>query len=322
MTVAGSMYRRYMRILFMGTPVPAAKCLEALIKAGHQIVGVITQPDRPKGRGLEVTQPAVKAVALTYNIPVHQPEKIKDIKVIKEIRDIGAELIVVVAYGKIIPKEIIDAPKHGSINLHASLLPKYRGAAPIQRSIINGDSETGVTIQRVNFELDSGDIILQSSVKIDATDNITTLTKKLFDIGEPLLIEAVKLIDGGKATLTKQDASKVTFAPLLKKEEGLIDWKKSAKDIHCQIRGCDPWPVAYTYLNGRSFRIFSAEIGLGDAKYEPGKVVDCVKGEGFIIATADGTIFVKEAQLESGKRMKAWDFVIGNKIKVGDVLPS
>jgi methionyl-tRNA formyltransferase len=311
-----------LKILFMGTPLPAAKCLEALIKEKHRIVGVITQPDRPKGRGLEMSQSAVKEVALTYNIPVHQPEKIKDNAAIELVRKLQPELIVVVAYGKIIPKEIIEAPKHGSINLHASLLPKYRGAAPIQRAIMAGDEETGVTIQRVNFELDSGDIILQSTVKIEDTDNITTLTKKLFDVGAPLLIKAVDLIDSGKVSYTNQDPDKVTFAPPLKKEEGQIDWKRSAKEIHCQIRGCDPWPVAYTYIKGKMLKIFSADLGLGDAKYEPGQVVDRVKDEGFIVATSGGTIFVKEAQFESGKRMKAWDFVIGNKVKVGDVLPS
>jgi methionyl-tRNA formyltransferase len=306
----------------MGTPEPAAKCLKALLDAKFEVAAVITQPDRPKGRGLAISAPAVKELALTYNIAVYQPEKIKDKSSIELVKKIAPDLIVVVAYGKILPKEIIDSPKFGSINVHASLLPKFRGAAPIQWALINGEKETGITIQKVAFELDSGDIILQEKVSIAESDNISTLTKKLFEIGSRLLIKAVKDIEAGKVSYQKQDASKVSFAPTLKKETGQIDWKKSSREISNLVRGCDPWPVAFTYYKGKMLRIYSSETGLEPSKYEPGTVIDCVNDEGFEIACGTGSLFVKEVQLEGSKRMHAWQFMNGHELKVGSSLPS
>lgn len=306
----------------MGTPDPAATCLKALIEAKETVIAVITQPDRPKGRGLKVTPSPVKDIALHYNIAVHQPEKIKDAKAIELIKSLNPDLIVVVAYGKILPKEILGIPKYGAINVHASLLPKYRGAAPVQQALLNGEKETGVTIMRMEEALDTGDIIVQKSVPIADGDNTQTLTEKLFDVGSKLLVETIKLIESGKASGVKQDERLMSYAPALKKETGLIDWKRSAKEIFNQIRACNPWPVAYTYFNGKMLKILSAEVGLATKIFDPGEVIDCVRDEGFIVAAGSGTIYVKEVQLEGGKRMHAWEFLIGHKIKVGDVLPS
>jgi len=306
----------------MGTPEPAAKCLKALIDAGEEIIAVITQPDRPKGRGLQVSGSAVKEVAIHYNIAVHQPENIKDGKTIDLIKKIAPDLIVVVAYGKILSQQLLDIPKFGTINVHASLLPKYRGAAPVQWAIMNGDSETGITIMKVTEKLDSGDIILQQNIKIDAADNTATLTGKLFDLGSDLLVNAVRQIKEGKTEQVKQDDKLATLAPQLTKGSGQIDWEMDAMKIFDQIRACYPWPVAYTLLHGKMFRIFSAEIGFAEKKRRPGMIMDFVKDEGFIVDAGSGTIFVKEVQLESGKKMHAWNFVLGHKLKVGDIFPS
>lgn len=306
----------------MGTPQPAAQCLKALINSKESIVAVITQPDRPKGRGLKMTSSPVKEIALQNNIEVHQPEKIRDKDVISMIKVLAPELIVIVAYGRILPKEILDIPKLGAINVHASLLPRYRGAAPVQWAIMNGDRTTGVTILKVIEALDAGDMILQRSVPIASDDTTSSLTPKIFEAGAELLLEAVSEIKKGTVKYVAQDEKLVTLAPTIKKEDGVIDWKLSAAAIVNKARACYPWPVAYTYLHDKMFRIFSAEIGLASDKYEPGEVVDCVKGEGFLVGAGSGTVFVREAQLESGKMMNAWDFVVGRKIKVGDFLPN
>jgi methionyl-tRNA formyltransferase len=306
----------------MGTPGPAAKCLQALIDVKENVVAVITQPDRPKGRGLKVTQSAVKELALTYSIPVHQPEKIKDANAINLVKSIAPDLIVVVAYGKILPKEIIEAPKYGSINVHASLLPKYRGAAPIQWALINGDKVTGITIQKVAEALDSGDIILQEKIDIDDSDNIKTLASKLFDIGSKLLIKAIAMIKSEEIAYIKQDERAATLAPQLEKSTGEIKWDKSAKEIFDLIRGCDPWPVAYTYFNGKMFKIFSSMIGIAEKEHKPGKVVEIAKDEGFIVGCGKGSLLIKEVQIEGSRKMDAWQFMLGHKIICGDIFPS
>lgn len=311
-----------MKILFMGTPELAATCLKTLIDAKEEIAAVITQPDRPKGRGLKMSLPPVKEVAVKHSIPVYQPERIKDVSSIDLVKDIAPDLIVVVAYGKILPKEIIDAPKLGAINVHASLLPGYRGAAPIQWSILNGDKTTGITIMKVIEELDAGDIILQASVPILDEDNTSTLTEKIFKVGAKLLVQAVGDIKSGKVTYIAQDPKLVTLAPTLKKEDGIIDWKKPENEIVNKIRAFFPWPVAYTLLNGKMLKILSADAGLADENDRPGTVIECVKDEGFLVASGSGSVFVKEVQYEGGKRMKAWDFLSGHRLNPGDILPS
>ena len=312
-----------MKILFMGTPEPAAKCLEALINSSHKVVAVITQPDRPKGRGLNITASAVKELALKNQIPVYQPEKIKDKAAVDLVRKISPDLIVVAAYGKILPKDIIDFPKHGSINVHASLLPKYRGAAPIQRGILNGEKETGITIQKVFEALDTGDIILQEKVPLEPDDNAHSLTIKLFVIGSELLVEAVDLIEKGRAQFIKQDEKQATYAAVLKKEDGIIDWKKSSEEIFNMIRALGPWPGAFTYYKGKALKILAAEkIEMGNERCDGGKIIDLIKQEGFIIGACNGQILVKKVQPESGKAMSAYQFALGHKIQAGDILPS
>jgi len=312
-----------MKILFMGTPEPAAKCLEALIESNHKVVAVITQPDRPKGRGLNVAASPVKELAQKNQIPVYQPEKIKDKAAIDLVKKIAPDLIVVAAYGKILPKEIIDFPKYGSINVHASLLPEYRGAAPIQWAILNGEKETGITIQKVFEALDTGDIILQKKVQIEPDDNSHSLTIKLFDAGSELLVEAVDLIESGKAQFIKQDEKQATYAAILKKEDGIIDWKKSANEVLDKVRALNPWPGAVTYYKGKTLKIIDAEeFDMGGNKCPAGQVSTIVKNEGFIVGSCDGELLVKRVQPESGKAMSAYQFALGRKMKAGDILPS
>ena len=310
-----------MKIIFMGTPQPAATCLKALIDAKEEISAVITQPDRPKGRGLKVAPTAVKELALKHKISVFQPEKIKDKDAIDLIRGFAPDLIVIVAYGKILPQEILDLPKYGTINVHASLLPKYRGAAPVQWAILNGDKFAGITIMKVTEKLDSGDIILQESLPIYDADNTFTLTEKLFKLGAQMLVKAVSQIKSGKAVYTEQDEKKVTYAPILKKENGVIDWKKKADEICDQIKAFDPWPVAFTYYNGKILRITRAEP-MAKEGCSDGKVMEIIKNRGFVVGACDGALLVTEVQPESGKKMSAWEFISGHKIEVGDVLPS
>ena len=305
----------------MGTPEPAKTCLEALINAREEVVAVITQPDRPKGRGLKLAPSAVKETAIHYNIPVFQPEKIKDKDAVDLIRGFKPDLIVIVAYGKILPKEIIDIPKLGTINVHASMLPKYRGAAPVQRALLNGDKFTGITIMKVTEELDAGDIILQESIPIYETDNTAILIEKLFKIGAQLLIKAVSQIKNGKAKYVKQDEKIISFAPTLKKEDGIIDWKKKAAEISDQIRAFNPWPIAYTYYKGKILRILKAEQMAKEGCPE-GKVLEIVKNKGFVVGACDGALLITEVQAESGRKMSAWEFIAGHKLNVGDVLPS
>ncbi|MFH1709681.1 MAG: methionyl-tRNA formyltransferase [bacterium] len=325
-----------MKILFMGTPEPAQVCLNALIGAKEELVAVITQPDRPKGRGLLLAPTPVKETALLHDLPVFQPEKLKDREVPELIRGFKPDLIVIVAYGKILPKEILDIPKYGTINVHASLLPKYRGAAPVQRAILNGDKFAGITIMKVTETLDAGAIILQESIPIYETDNTAALTQKLFKLGAQLLVKAVSQIKSGKAVYVEQDEKEVSYAPTLKKEDGVIDWKKKAYEIRNQIRAFDPWPVAYTYYNGKILRIFAAEkCETGDATRLPasrgelarqgceaGRIIEIRKNKGFIVGVCDGALLVTEVQFESGRKMSAWEFLMGHKIKVGDILPN
>ena len=312
-----------MKILFMGTPEPAKICLEALINSREEIVAVITQPDRPKGRGLKLAPTPVKETSLHYNIPVFQPEKIKDKDTIELIKGFKPDLIVIVAYGKILPKEMLNIPKLGTINVHASLLPKYRGAAPVQWALFNGEKFTGITVMKVTEELDAGDIILQESIPIYETDNAVTLTEKLFKLGAQLLVKAISQIKDGKAKYVKQDEKMVLFAPILKKENGVIDWKKKAAEISDQIRAFNPWPVAYTYHNNKILRIFAAEkIEMRDERCEAGKIIKIINNKGFVVAACDEGLLITEVQPESGRKMSAWEFIAGHKLNVGDVLPS
>lgn len=304
----------------MGTPEPAKICLKALIDAREEIAAVITQPDRPKGRGLKLSPSPVKELALQHNIPVFQPEKIKDKDAIDLVKTLKPDLIVIVAYGKILPKEILDIPKYGAINVHASLLPKYRGAAPVQWALFNGDKFTGVTVLKVIEALDAGDIILQESIPIYDADNTSTLTEKLFKLGAKMLDKAVSQIKSEKANYVKQDEKKVTYAPVLKKENGVIDWKKKAADICNQIKAFNPWPGAFTYYKGKALRIIKAEQ-MAKEGCSKGKLEDIIKNKGFIVGCCDGALLITEVQPESGKTMSSYQFAIGHSLKVGDTFP-
>ncbi len=308
-----------MRLIFMGTPKHAAVCLEALIAAEEQIILAVTQPDRPKGRHLHTTPSPVKELAQKYKIPVETPEKAKDAVFIDRIRSLTPDLIVVVAYGKILPKELIDIPKFGAINVHASLLPKYRGAAPVQWAILKGEAETGVTVMQISETLDTGDIIMQDKLLIDPKDTAESLLDKLFDRGAQTLLLAVDQIKKGTAGKTPQREADATFAPALAKESGEIDWKKPAVQINNRVRALIPWPVAHTFYKGKMLKLWSAKPVSLPGKFQPGEIVD-VKDD-LIVACGVGSLLVREVQLEGGKKMSAHDFVRGHRLSIGDSFP-
>ncbi len=311
-----------MKIIFFGTPEAAAKALEELIGSGHEILCVVTQPDRPKGRGQKVTFPPVKEVALKHALPLEQPE---DLRIKSLLESLKPEIAVVVAYGKILPKDILDVPEHGFINVHASLLPKYRGAAPIQWALLKGEEETGITIFKLTELLDAGPVILQKKVKIDDEDDAVTLSEKLFREGGKLLLKALSQIEKGTAKYFAQKEADVTYAPSLTKESGEIDWKKSAGEIHGRIRALIAWPAAHTFYHGKRLKILKAAasvLDLGAEAKPPGTIVHIVKPEGFIVAAGKGDLMILEVQPEAGKKMKAYDFAIGHGLRTGEILPN
>lgn len=301
----------------MGTPEFAVPSLEALIKDGHEIVGVITKPDKPQGRKMIMTPPAVKICAQKHNLQIFQPEKLKTEESINLIKNLNPELIVVVAYGKILPKQILDTPKHGCINVHGSLLPKYRGAAPIQWSIINGDLTTGVTTMLMDEGLDSGDILLQSEVYINDIDTTETLKEKLSVVGANLLIKTINQLENGTLTPIKQDESKVTLSPPLEKTIGAINWNKTAKEIHDLIRGSNPWPVAYTLLKGNLFKIYRSQV----SKYRGNNPGQIINTNPLTISCGNQTALeLIEVQIAGKKRMPAADFARGYRLSNGIIL--
>jgi len=315
-----------MKIAFFGTPEPAAAVLDTLIKAKHEIGLVVTQPDRPKGRGQKVAFSPVKELALKHALLVAQPDALKqDAQFAARLKAAGPDIAVVVAYGKLLPKELLAIPRHGFINLHASLLPKYRGAAPIQWALLKGEKETGVTIFQLTELLDAGPVILQKKVGISEDDDAASLSAKLFTAGQGLLLESLTWIARGTAKFVPQDEAAATFAPSLSKESGEIDWRKSAREINDRIRALVTWPVAHTFYRGKRLKLLSSQphvIDLAGGERLPGMVVALVKGEGFIIATGQGDLLVRAVQPEAGKRMNAYDFVIGHGVRTGESLPN
>ncbi|MBU1026777.1 MAG: methionyl-tRNA formyltransferase [Candidatus Margulisbacteria bacterium] len=315
-----------MKIIFMGTPQVAAETLKELIKSKHEIICVVTQPDRPKGRGQKVVFSPVKEVALQNDLPLEQPEKVKNNKVfVSLLKSLNPDIIVVVAYGMLLPKEILDIPKYGCLNVHASLLPKYRGAAPVQWALLKGEQETGITVMRLNELLDTGDIIFQEKVEIDDNDNAITLLDKLFDLGKGTLLKALGQIENGTVKYIKQNDSQATNAPMIKKESGEIDWTKSANEIHNRIRAMVPWPVAHTFYKEKLLKIWRSEIhvlGLETKTKQPGTIIQVVKNLGFVVATGNGNLLVSEVQLEGKKRMPAYNFVNGHDVKINETLPN
>ena len=310
-----------MRIVFFGSAHFAVPSLEALIKSKYEVVCVVTQPDKQKGRHLQVSGTDVKSTALAAKLKIFQPENIKSKESVKFLKCLDADLFVIVAYGQIFSQEVLDIPKIMPLNIHASLLPRYRGAAPINWAIINGDKQSGVTIMFVTLKMDSGPIILKKEVKIENKDTSVSLEEKLRSCGAELLIDTLKLIEGRDYRLEEQDEDKVIIAPKLKKEDGLIDWAASAMDIHNQIRGLLPWPGAFTSYRGKMLKIFQADILplFPNHRPVPGEVVRADK-DLIIVAAARGFLAIKELQLEAGKRMSAASFIAGHKLKIGDIL--
>ena len=299
-----------MRIVFMGTPEFAQASLQKLIETGHNIVGVFTQPDKPKGRGYKLVAPPVKELALEHNIPVYQPEKMKDGTALSILKELNPDLIAVVAYGRILPKDILELPKHGCINVHGSLLPKYRGAGPIQWSVIDGEPVTGVTTMYMGEGLDTGDMILKKETPIGENETYGELHDRLKEIGAEALVETIALIEQGKAPREKQDDSLSSYAPMLDKKIAKLDFNKPAQQLHNLIRGLSPWPVAHTTVGGKLLKVHRAVLSSG--KGEPGAVIDNKK---FIVACKEGALELLEVQMEGGKRMKGEDF-LGDKCNV------
>lgn len=301
------------RILFFGTPSFALPSLEALIKGEDRIIGVITQPDRPKGRGKRLSPPPVKLLARGYNLPIYQPEMARDKEFVNLVRDLKPDLIVVVAYGQILPKEILDIPTFGAVGVHPSLLPKYRGAAPINWAIINGERVTGVTIFKICERLDSGDIILQRAIEVFPGETAGELHNRLAEMGARLLLDATRAMKRGKIHIIKQDESLASYAPRLKRQDGLIDWSRPANAIAHIICGLDPWPSAYTYLDGELLKLFRARAISLDREVQPGTILE-VGSATIKVAAKDGAVLIEELQQPGRKRLKVSEFVKGYPI--------
>jgi len=299
-----------MNIVFMGTPDFAEESLRKLVANGYSVSAVFTKPDMPVGRKRILTPPEVKVAAEELGLPVYQPTTLKDDETYEILKELKPDLIVVVAYGKILPKRILELPPLGCINVHASLLPKYRGASPIQWSIVCGESETGVSTMLLDEGMDTGDILLTAKTEIGKEETAEQLWDKLKVLGGELLIETVKGLENGSITPIKQDETQATYAPIIKKQDGEIDWKLSAKEIDCKIRGLHAWPVAYTKVDNKMLKIFSAEIV--DENGKPGEVLKSEKE--LVVACGENALKITELQLEGSKHMKAEDFLRGKSI--------
>ncbi len=312
-----------MKIVFMGTPDFAAGALEALIEAGHEITAVVTQPDKAKGRSKELQFPPVKECAMRHNIPVFQPIKIKTEEAVAELKKYEADIYIVAAFGQILSQEILDIPKYGCLNIHASLLPKYRGASPIQHVIIDGEENTGVTIMQMDAGLDTGDMLYKKTIKIENEDTFETLHDKLMVLGGEAIVEALALLEAGKLVAEKQNSDESCYASLISKSMGEIDFKKTAIIIDRLIRGMNPWPSAYTYYRGKQLKIWKAvavnEQACDEASRTPGKVIRVTK-DMIEVATKEGNLQIFELQLEGKKRMSTHDFLLGVKVEAGECL--
>ncbi|MCX7695565.1 MAG: methionyl-tRNA formyltransferase [Caloramator sp.] len=308
-----------MKVVFMGTPDFAVPTLKKLIEE-HDVIAVFTQPDKPKGRGQKVQYSPVKEVAIEHNIPVFQPSKIKkEVEYIDKLKELNPDVCVVVAYGQILPKEVLDIPKYGCINVHASLLPELRGAAPINWSIINGNKVTGITTMMMDVGLDTGDMLLKREVEILDTDTAGSLHDKLMVVGAELLIETLEKIEKGEIKPQKQDDSKATYAPMMDKELGHINWDKNAREVFNLIRGVTPWPSAYFYYDDLMIKVWRCELIEGGKNDVAGKIVDVSK-DGVKVTCREGIIVLKEVQKQGSKRMDIATFLNGNNLEVGKLL--
>ena len=305
-----------MRIVFMGTPDFAVPSLQALIDAGHDVCAVYTQPDKPQGRKQILTAPPVKTLALEHDIPVFQPNTLKNEDEQARLRELAPEVIIVVAYGKLLPKAVLDIPPHGCINVHGSLLPRWRGAAPIQWAVIAGDEMAGVTTMQMAEGLDTGDMLLTYETKVGEKETAGELFDRLAQSGAELLTQTLVKLD--EITPRPQDDAQSCYAHMLDKQMAVIDWSRSAHEIDCLIRGLNPWPIALTTLSGERLKVFAAEKAAGNG--EPGTVLEANPKKGLTVACGEGALKLIEIQMVGGKRMKATDFLRGHVIEVGTKL--
>ncbi len=305
-----------MRIVFMGTPEFAVPCLQKLLDCGHEVSGVFTQPDKPQGRKMILTPPPVKKLAVENSIPVYQPVKMRDGTALEMLKEANPELVIVVAYGKILPKEILEYPKYGCINIHASLLPELRGAAPIQWSVINGFKKTGVTSMQMDEGLDTGDMLIKEEIEIGENESAGEIHDKLSVLGASVLEKTIELLLKGELKPEKQDHEKFTYAPMLSKELSPIDWNLTASEVHNKIRGLCPWPSATAVLNGKKIKIHQSVCVSAEGK-NAGEVIEI--GKHLVVSCGDGKcIEILNLQAEGKKAMSAADFMRGNSINIGD----
>ncbi len=309
-----------MKIVFMGTPDYAVGALEALIHAGHEITAAVTQLDKAKGRSGSLQYPPVKECALKYNIPVFQPERVKRPEAVETLRGYEADVFIVAAFGQILSQEILDMPRLGCLNIHASLLPRYRGASPIQHAIIDGEERTGITIMQMDAGIDTGDILYQKELPIDRGDTSQSLYDKLTVLGGQTVVEALKLLERGALTPQKQREEDGSYVKMITKEMGRIDFSRDALSIERLVRGMNPWPSAYTLFRGKQMKIWEADAVEGEAPGLTAGTVAAVGKEDFTVAAGRGLLRIRELQLEGKKRMSAHDFLLGMHIAPGEIL--
>ncbi|PBE75145.1 methionyl-tRNA formyltransferase [Clostridioides difficile] len=308
-----------MKIVFMGTPDIAVPCLQKIIDEKYEILGIVTQPDKPKGRGKKLGMSPVKELAIENNIPVYQPVKARDKEFIDKIKSLNPDVIVVVAFGQILPKEILEIPKLGCINVHVSLLPKYRGAAPINWVIINGEEKTGVTTMYMDEGLDTGDMILKTEVNLDENITAGELHDKMMNIGAETLKETLRLIEEGNAPREVQNHEEFSYAPIMNKSLGNIDFSKSAREIHNLVRGVNPWPSAYTTYNDVIMKVWKTKVLDEKSTKDVGTIIDVSK-DGIKVSTIDNVLLIEEIQMPNKKRMLVGEYIKGNTIETGLVL--
>ena len=309
-----------MRIVFMGTPDFSVPALKALVEAGHQVIAVVTQPDKPKGRGKEVQMTPVKIQAMEYGIPVYQPAKVREASFVEVLKGLEADAYVVIAFGQILPKAVLELPKYGCINIHASLLPKYRGAAPIQWCVIDGERETGITTMMMDVGLDTGDMLEKAVIPIEEKETGGSLHDKLSMAGGDLILSTLKKLEEGTLVRTPQTDEGTCYAKMLTKSLGDIDWNQGAVSIERLIRGLNPWPSAYTHLDGKTLKIWACDVLPQSAsKGESGEILEVTK-DAIHVQTGDGILVLREIQLAGKARMDAGAFLRGYKVVPGTVL--
>ncbi len=308
-----------MRIVFMGTPDFSVPTLEALLKGGHEVIGVVTQPDRPKGRGKAVLMTPVKEKALEYGIPVYQPVKAREESFVELLRSLKPDAMVVIAFGQILPKAILDIPKYGCINIHASLLPKYRGAAPLQWVVLEGEKETGITTMMMDVGMDTGDMLEKLVVPVDKKETYGSIHDKLSVLGGELILSTLEKLENGTLERTPQLEDEATYTKKITKVMGDIDWTEDAAVIERYIRGLNPWPSAYTSWNGKTLKIWDADVLEQEYSGEPGEIIK-VEKDGVLVKTGKDTLVLREVQLEGKKRMEIQAFLRGYQLSHGTIL--